>query len=655
MAQELDELFKLLQTQDAPAEGQPITSPSQVAPQEVTKTVTPLPAEPALNPAMSAPITEPRELESISRETTNLAGQDNLKVAADLDKADTLKAEGYEGMAAVEESAGRDKAGLIDGYVQELDQFEIEAGNKLAEADEDVRVLAGREPDPSRFWNNADTMTKVLYSVAALLQSVSKPDEVPMATKALNDMIARDIGMQEDRMGRELDSAKGRAKTARELIQMGGDKASVVYKEKQARIASLAAAEAARSQSKIQTAESLQESSKMRGVLLAAARENRREYEQALIKGSQLSAQAFRSSGGGGGGGSGGGSGSGKGMAAGPDGVKPDMIIPGLTGGYGVDGNGVKINTMSSGISSKAFGELAVAGSSYQAAQGELANGLEIAQRIKDAGGGVGALQKDPEWQAWIRQVRPTIAKSNGHTGALTQVDAESGTTGMGSNVISADGFVASLAEAQATPETAIKRILTYSESSATRFKDGVISRLDPGFIPRTEEGEVRIGAVSAQGIYEARRAKVEAAKKAERAELIGGKYVKGEDGVVRRVTGGTATYGSGEDEARNMLPLVGGRDALSQEYKSVYSDARSPKERERAAGILEESAARIRAEIAKDPRNVGARIKLTRLEGMISELKGLSGKDTVKAKDQRTERRLDTEAELDSAKYDRH
>lgn len=645
MAQELDELFKLLQTQDAPAEGQPITSPSQVAPQEVTKTVTPLPAAPALNPAMSAPITEPRELESISRETTNLAGQDNLKVAADLDRADALKAEGYQEMATVEEGAGRDKAGLIDEYVQELDQFEIDASNKLDEADEEIRVLAGREPDPSRFWNNADTMTKVLYSVAALLQSVSKPDEVPMATKALNDMIARDIGMQEDRMGRELAAAGGRAKTAREIIQMGGDKSSVLYKEKGARIASLAAAEAARSQSKIQTAESLQESSKMRGVLLAAARENRREYEQALIKGSQLSAQAFRSSGGGGGGGSGGGGAA----IAGPDGVKPDMLIPGLTGGYGLDGNGVKINKLTGGVTGTAFRELAQIGTSYQSGQGELANGLAIAYRVKEEGGGIGSLQKDPEWIAWLNAAKPTIAKAAGNVGMLTQRDVDAPVTGMGGAVISAEGFLSTLAETAATPDKVIARIQGFSERQATDFKDGVVSRLDPEFIPRNEDGSPRISAVSAQGIYERRRAKAEAAKAAERAELIGGKYSKSGE----RLTGGTGTAGTGEDEAANVLPFVGGRDALSQEYKSVYSDARTPKERERAAGILEESAARIRAEIAKDPRNVGARIKLTRLEGMISELKGIGGKDTVKAKDQRTERRLDTEAELDSAKYE--
>lgn len=646
MAQELDELFKLLQTQDAPAEGQPVTSPSQVAPQEVTKTVTPLPGAPVTpNPAAATPITEPRELEDVSRETTNLGSQDFEAEKAKLDDAEALKAEGIAGIAEAERAGAIDKAGLVDEYIGEMDQYEADAERKLAEADEDVRVLAGREPDPSRFWNNADTMTKVLYSVAALLQSVSKPDEVPMATKALNDMIERDIGMQEARMGRELDSAKGRAKTARELIQMSGDKAAVLYKEKQARIASLVAAAAARDMAKVQTADSMQESSKLRGTLHAAALKNRRDYEASLVRSAQLSAQSFRSSGGGGGGGSGGGGAA----IAGPDGVKPDMLIPGLTGGYGIDGNGVKINKLTGGVTGTAFRELAQIGTSYQSGQGELANGLAIAYRVKEEGGGIGSLQKDSEWIAWLNAAKPTIAKAAGNVGMLTQRDVDAPVTGMGGAVISAEGFLSTLAEAGATPDKVIARIQGFSERQATDFKDGVVSRLDPEFIPRNEDGSPRISAVSAQGIYERRRAKAEAAKAAERAELIGGKYSKSGE----RLTGGTGTAGTGEDEAANVLPFVGGRDALSQEYKSVYSDARTPKERERAAGILEESAARIRAEIAKDPRNVGARIKLTRLEGMISELKGLSGKDTVKAKDQRTERRLDTEAELDSAKYE--
>lgn len=629
MAGELEQLLSMARgesyltppTNPLAPQAEPVSSP-----QEVTETVTT--ATP--NPALSTQLPGPVALEPVSRETTNLAGQDYAAEEARLAEAERLKAEGIQETAAVEQQAGLGKAELVDEYVLEMDQMEESAAAKLREADEDVRVLAGREPDPARFWNNADTMTKVLYSIAALVQSVDKPGEVPMATKALNDMISRDIAIQEGAMGRELDAAKGRARTARELIQMSGDKSAVTYKEKQARIAALAAAAASSAQGKVQTADTLQESHKLRQVLIGAARENRREYERVLIAEGRMSLQASRSGGGGGGGGRGGGAPS---MAPGPDGVKPDMIIPGLTGAYGVNGDGVKINKLTSGITGTAFRDLADIGTAYQSGQTELAKGLEIAYRVKEDGGGVGALQKDPEWIAWLNASKTAIAKAQGAVGNLTQRDVDAPVTGMGAALVSAEGFLSTLAEAQATPEKVIGRLQSFSEQSAIKFKDGIKVRLDPEFIPE------KMGATTAQSIYERRRRERDIAQQAEREELVSS----------------VAKPSSGAQEAINALPIIGGKDALSREYASIYSDARTPKERDKAIGVLKESAERVKAEIAKDPRNVGARIKLTRLEGMIAELSGVSGKDTVKAKDRRAEEAQASYERLDSAMYDRY
>lgn len=122
------------------------------------------------------------------------------------------------GAQTVEEADAQRRVQAADARMAEIAKFQQEAQNRVTQIDGEIKQIAETEPDPGRFWSSRSTGQKALYYITAALQAFSKPEEVPQVSSLLLKFIDDDIARQEDRIGRELDAAKGRASSVRELI-----------------------------------------------------------------------------------------------------------------------------------------------------------------------------------------------------------------------------------------------------------------------------------------------------------------------------------------------------------------------------------------------------------------------------------------------------
>lgn len=135
----------------------------------------------------------------------------------------------YQGEAGVERDAAIEVSRLAEQRAAEIRQMKVEAENQIRTSDDEIREIASVEPDPGRFWSSRTSGQKALYYITAALQAFSKPDEVPKVAELLLKFVDDDIGRQEDRMKRELDAAKGRGASVREMIVAGKSDAEAIH------------------------------------------------------------------------------------------------------------------------------------------------------------------------------------------------------------------------------------------------------------------------------------------------------------------------------------------------------------------------------------------------------------------------------------------
>ena len=205
----------------------------------------------------SVPVAVPRYNQSGTATTGNdiyaqIAGAKNPGVAAargtdQLLSDETARAQQllldkdaiYQGEAGVQEAASIEGSRLAEERAAEIRQMRGEAENQIRTSDEDIKEIASTEPDPGRFWSSRTTGQKALYYITAALQAFSKPDEVPKVAELMLKFVDDDIARQGDRIKQELDAAKGRAQSTRDMIVAGKSDAEAIHAQRTLRFESL--------------------------------------------------------------------------------------------------------------------------------------------------------------------------------------------------------------------------------------------------------------------------------------------------------------------------------------------------------------------------------------------------------------------------------
>lgn len=247
-------------------------APTPLAPEARDSLVDPFPASPAPEvPAAESPVTaQPIASGSISETTpsvvvtpkydqsgTPITGDDPYarigkarnpgveagRLTSGILANDAMRAEellgqytdAAQGEAGVEREASLEASKLAEQRAAEIRQMRVEAENQIRSSDDDIRTIASTEPDPGRFWSTRSAGQKALYYITAALQAFSKPEEVPKVSELLLKFIDDDIARQKDRIGAELDAAKGRASSVREMIVAGKSDAEAIHGQRTVR------------------------------------------------------------------------------------------------------------------------------------------------------------------------------------------------------------------------------------------------------------------------------------------------------------------------------------------------------------------------------------------------------------------------------------
>lgn len=375
-------------------------------------------------------------------------------------------------MASEAEQAGAERdVALMDEYEADKDEAYNQAVNKITVADEEIRRLSEREPDPGRFWETRTDGQKALYFLTMALQAFSSPDQAPSVSDALMKYIDRDIKMQEDRMGREVDAAQGRAKSVRELIAMGSDKTEAVYKARQSRLAALYRMQMAPANAAMETASAKAARLKTGEMLLGQMQSLRKERFDSLARASEvqlanarfayqkeqdrkaeLAAKADQSN---------------------VEGVYVENLAG---GGLGKDG---KIVVPNPAIKT-AGGDISRLSQEHASATGLLTEGREIIARSLERGDA--SPFTTPEWRQWARRAGPTLSNMQGVKGAQSDRDVRDAGAGLGKELISANGAVSleTWANAHTDWQSVDKALRSMDVASGRVYQAGIRALSDP-------------------------------------------------------------------------------------------------------------------------------------------------------------------------------
>lgn len=432
------------------------------------------------------------------------AGVNDLGVlASEADAVYAQQQDAIAGKAAVEADAAKRDAALMEEYEADKDESYNQAVNKITTADEDIRRLSEREPDPGRFWETRTDGQKALYFLTMALQAFSDPTKSPAISDTLMKFVDRDIKMQEDRMGREVDAAQGRARSVRELIAMGSDKEEAIYKARQSRLAALYKMQMAPVNASMETAQAKEGRMKMSQAILGEMQNLRQGFFDNKLKASEQSlaqakfayqkkqdtaaAQAAAD-------------------AAQQQGIEGVYVENLVAGGAGNDGKIVVPNP----VIKTAGADISKLAQEHAAATGLLTEGRQI---IADqVAAGAKSPFTTPEWIQWARRAGPTLSNMQGVKGAQSDRDVRDAGAGLGKELVSANGIISLDTWANAkTDWRSVDKALSAMDVGAGRVYSAGIKALSD---PRQSSGlKMQTSDELLRGRMETRRQEREAVK----------------------------------------------------------------------------------------------------------------------------------------------
>lgn len=497
------------------------------------------------------------------------------------------------------------EAADIAAYQADIETSYQKGLNRIEDVDREVADIASREPDPGRYWSTRTAGQKAAFLLVAALQAFSKPEEVPKVVSMVTKFIDDDVRIQEDRLGRELAAAQGRGRSVRDIISMGKEKDAAIYGQKMLAVQGLEKSLAAKyrglgagpaAEAQILAAKQVMDQTKAqyRDMAARGARSNaevearrleaarQRAHDAGMLrmriqaeKDSEDRAAAAKKA------------------AADAEGT-PQVNVAGVSGGIGATGEGVIPNPSVEKAGEKLF----KVAEGYQAGAEVIADGMAIMDRVAREGG---SPQLDSEWNAWVRRAQPTIARSSGHTGVLTEKDVESSVAGSGYNIIGQDGVlsVEFLRNVKTDPARAMKFLQTLDRTATTKMSAQLKALAHPN-----QAGVRALSAVDYRDVAASKEASSKQAAKDDLSMTMSGSS-----------RGGGVGYEKSYQAARDIVPFGTAGTPAELQMQAVVKDGRGSAATDDTLSALYSAkdtlaAAEARAKTTAEKVDVGLRMK---------------------------------------------